>query len=83
MSDIPSATRLMQRTVNMIANPAKIGSQGETIMYSRPSARIDPHDGVGGVSPKPRKLNVDSRMIRNPISSMTITGTTCQTEGMT
>jgi hypothetical protein len=71
----------MLRTVATMARPGKIAIQGEIIMYCRPSARIAPHDGVGGDSPSEMKLSSDSTMTRNPRSSKTISGTTCQTLG--
>ena len=65
----------------MMASPGRIGSQGEMVMFLRPSASIPPQDGYAGGSPRPRKLSVDSMITRNPMSSMAITGTTCQTDG--
>ena len=67
----------------MMASPGRIGSHGEMVMFFRPSASIPPQDGYAGGSPRPRKLSVDSMITRNPMSSMAITGTTCQTDGST
>jgi hypothetical protein len=71
----------MPRTVNTMASPGNTGSHGAITMYCRPSARIEPHEGVGGVMPSPRKLSVDSRMTRKPKSSSAMTGTICHTDG--
>ena len=42
-----------------------------------------PHEGVGGVRPKPRKLNVASSKMTKPKSSMAITKTAIQMDGRT
>ncbi len=67
----------------MMANPGRIASHGAMIIFRRPSARIEPHDGVGGVRPKPRKLSVASSRMTKPKSSMAITKTAIQTDGRT
>ncbi len=79
----PSAARLIASTVTRIARPGKIAIQAVTIMYWRPSARIVPQDGVGGVNPRARKLSSDSTMTKKPRLSIPISGIDCQTLGRT
>jgi hypothetical protein len=67
----------------MIATPGKIAIQGVTIMYWRPSARIEPQEGVGGLKPRARKLRSDSTITKKARLSRAIGRTACQTFGTT
>src|SRR5579872_5417487 len=55
--DRPSPTRLNAIPTTVIARPGKVGSHHAVITYSRESAIIAPHSGVGGCTPRPRKLS--------------------------
>ena len=50
-------------------------------MYLRPSASIEPQDGVGGCTLNPRKLSPDSKIMTLPMSSVTSTITEFMTLG--
>ena len=54
--------------MNMIARPGTVEIHQATARRSRPSATIEPQAGVGGGTPAPRKLRVDSSNITNPTS---------------
>ncbi len=74
---------MIASTLSMMAIPGRIESQGAMIMFLRPSASIEPQEGVGGVRPKPMKLRVASIKMTNPKSSMAMTRTTIQMDGKT
>ena len=50
--------------------PGIVDIHHATASLSRPSATIEPHAGVGGGTPAPRKLNVDSSRITIPTSKL-------------
>ena len=55
-----------ERTVNRMANPGIIQSHQAETTYDLPSAIIEPHEGVGGGIPTPKKLRDDSMIITVP-----------------
>ncbi len=72
----PSPARLMATAVTRIARPGKVTIQGCERMNSRESASIEPHSGVGGCAPRPRKPSAAaSRMAsETPSVACTISG---------
>ena len=62
-----SPNRFRDITVSVIANPGKaVDHQIPPASLSRPSVTMEPHAGVGGGTPAPRKLRVDSSKITIP-----------------
>src|SRR3982075_833534 len=59
----PSPTKLNDKTASVIASPGNVAIHGATSTYCRPSARMLPQLGVGGSTPRPRKLNAASDVI--------------------
>src|SRR4029453_16180444 len=63
VSRSPSPSRLMPSTVTRMARPGKVASHHAVDRYTRPSASMPPHVGVGGWTPSPRKDSADWRMV--------------------
>ena len=59
----PSPATLTAKTVTAIATPGQNDIHGAWVRYCWAAFNIDPHDGVGGCVPSPRKLRVASVMI--------------------
>src|SRR4051812_2001650 len=76
MSRTQSPPRLIASVVSMIARPGNVLSHQAVSRYCRPWPSIPPQDGLGGWTPSPRKLRVDSSTISRARSSVasTITG---------
>src|SRR5450759_442952 len=62
----PSPRKFTASTVIRIARPGKIVNQGLVDMVLWASCSMLPQLGVGGLTPRPRKLSEDSRMIAPP-----------------
>jgi hypothetical protein len=58
--------KFTQRTVNRIAMPGKIVSQGCVAMVDWLSMSMFPQVGVGGLTPRPKKLREDSTIMALP-----------------
>ena len=54
---------------------------GAMVTKSRPSETIDPHAGLGGGTPAPKKLNIDSERITEPTNKVESTITVLRTPG--
>ena len=59
----PSPTRFSPSTVSMIARPGNVVKWGATRRNCLPSFSMEPHEGVGGCAPSPRKLRLPSAII--------------------
>ena len=57
MSLNPSPNKFIEITVTIIAIPGKVASHHALLKKSRDSARSNPHSGVGGLAPIPKKLS--------------------------
>src|SRR5262249_38713586 len=71
-SRTPSPRKLKPSTTVKIAKPGKAATH-HCSTSSRPSATIEPHSGVGGTTPSPRKERPAKVMIALPTSSVTST----------
>src|SRR5215472_18503889 len=69
----PSPSRLKPSTVTMIASPGRVARCGESRMYDKPKASVAPQLGVGGGTPRPRKLSAASVVIAVPMPSVAST----------
>src|SRR5690606_8695121 len=65
--------KLKPSTVTKIANPGNVACHHISGKYTRPSAIIVPHSGVGGCAPKPRKPKLAPVKITKPISNVAFT----------
>ena len=62
-----SPNKFSDMTVSIMATPGKVDiHQTPPANLSRPSETIDPQAGVGGGTPAPKKLRVDSKRITIP-----------------
>ena len=68
----PSPKKFAPSIVSTKARPGKNGNHHEIAMYVRPSANILPHDGYGGWTPTPMKLNPASAKMILDICSVVI-----------
>ena len=75
MSRSPSPKRLRERTSSTIARPGRVETHQAVSITSRPSETIEPHAGVGGWMPRPRKLSEASVTMKKPIRSVASTKT--------
>ena len=73
--------RLMPSTVKKIARPGRVDIHHSVLMKRRPSATIEPHAGVGGSTPKPKKLKEASIKITEPTLSVDTTTVEAKTLG--
>src|SRR5689334_17522014 len=62
-----SPKRFRLSTTRMIARAGPSVIQGSLWRYTWASLIMEPHSGVGGCAPKPRKLRIDSSMIAKEI----------------
>src|SRR5438034_1590230 len=56
-----------------MASPGKVASHHAVDRYTRPSASIPPHVGVGGCTPSPRNDSADSMTMTRAMSSVATT----------
>src|SRR5216683_5166033 len=62
-----SPSMLNAKTASEIATPGHTAIHGARYMYVRPEPEsIEPHDGYGGGTPKPRNDSADSARITPP-----------------
>src|SRR3972149_6240770 len=69
----PSPTKLNAMTVRGIAAPGAVTRCGATKRKCRPSPIIDPHDGAGGATPRPRKESPASATMARAIPKVAST----------
>src|SRR3990170_4947325 len=69
----PSPTKLNAMTVRRIAAPGAVTRCGATKRKCRPSPIIDPHDGAGGATPRPRKESPASATMARAIPKVAST----------
>src|SRR5437016_12066072 len=67
----PSPATLTAKTVTAIATPGQNDIHGAWVRYCWAAFNIDPHDGVGGCVPSPRKLRVRSEEHTSELQSLT------------
>src|SRR5262245_20559047 len=60
----PSLIRLKHMEVMRIMTPGKAATSGDTHSAWRRLLSISPHSALGGVTPRPRKLNPAARMMQ-------------------
>src|SRR5436190_17175528 len=90
MSRNPSPSRLKPSVTSMMARPGNSTTWGLVDRYDRPFASMAPHSGMGGWTPRPRKLWLEARRSAVAIRRLACTnsgdmtlGSTCRTRRWT